>query len=81
MMAILMSVCLSCDSTAPPSAGSASPPIFWAGPSELRGWGCRGLCCVCVICPVASAGPFCRGPVFTVCVRVCACFDAGTTLS
>lgn len=81
-MAILTSVCLSWDGNSPPSVGSASPPICWVGPSELRGRDCPGLCLrlhhlsCCLRWPLS-----CRDPVFTVGVRVCACFDAGTTLS
>lgn len=81
MMVILMFVCLFCDSIVFFSVGFVFLFIFWVGFFEFRGWGCRGFCCVCVICFVVFVGLFCRGFVFIVCVRVCVCFDVGIIFS
>lgn len=55
-MAILTSVCLSCDSNSPPSADPASPPICWWDLLGSEAGAALASIYVCVICPVASAG-------------------------
>lgn len=80
MTAILTSACLSCDSTALTLQAVYQHPFSgWDLLSSKEGAhpGLRlyHLSC-CLHWPLS-----CRGPVFTVCVHVCACFDAGTTLS
>ena len=80
MAAIMTSVC---PVTALPSPGRlCSPTHFHVGPSRVRGRGCPVLrLCLCPLSSCLRWPLSCHGPVFTVCVRVCACFDAGTTLS
>lgn len=73
-------ICLSCDRTSLPCR-LGTPSHFCVGASKLRGKGCPGLCLSVSSVLLPPLAFVVSVPVFTVCMRVCAYFDAGTTLS